>query len=98
MQHSARLQRGQRSAGITGGEAHQSVLGLGRQRERTAEAALICHRSAQQFANLATDLLRWFALRFLDHSLADTEPKTLRYRLLHTAARIVRGNDDARSK
>ena len=41
-------------------------------------------------AMIATDLLRWFALLCLDHSLADTEPKTLRYRLLHTAARIVR--------
>lgn len=42
-------------------------------------------------AMIATDLLRWFALLCLSPSLRDTEPKTLRYRLLHTAARIVRG-------
>jgi hypothetical protein len=38
------------------------------------------------------DLLCWFTLLCLDASLADAEPKTLRYRLLHTAARIVRGH------
>jgi hypothetical protein len=42
-------------------------------------------------AMIATDLLRWFALLCLTPALADTEPKTLRYRLLHTGARIVRG-------
>jgi len=40
---------------------------------------------------IATDLLRWFALLCLDPALAAVEPKTLRYRLLHTAARIVHG-------
>jgi len=42
-------------------------------------------------AMIATDLLRWFALLCLPPAFRDTEPKTLRYRLLHTAARIVRG-------
>jgi Transposase DDE domain group 1 len=42
-------------------------------------------------AMIAADLLRWFALLCLTPAMADTEPKTLRYRLLHTAARIVRG-------
>lgn len=42
-------------------------------------------------AMIATDLLRWFALLCLPPSFRDTEPKTLRYRLLHTAARIVHG-------
>src|SRR3954453_16034559 len=42
-------------------------------------------------AMIATDLLRWFTLLCLDPATANTEPKTLRYRLLHTAARIVRG-------
>ena len=42
-------------------------------------------------AMIATDLLRWFALLCLGPAFHDTEPKTLRYRLLHTAARIVRG-------
>jgi hypothetical protein len=42
-------------------------------------------------AMIATDLLRWFALLCLAGPLAQAEPKTLRYRLLHTAARIVHG-------
>jgi hypothetical protein len=42
-------------------------------------------------AMIATDLLCWFRLLCLDGPHADAEPKTLRYRLLHTAARIVRG-------
>ena len=42
-------------------------------------------------AMIATDLLCWFRLLCLGGDLAGAEPKTLRYRLLHTAARIVRG-------
>lgn len=42
-------------------------------------------------ATLAADLLCWLRLLCLDGPLATAEPKTLRYRLLHTAARIVRG-------
>ena len=42
-------------------------------------------------AMIATDLLRWFALLCLTPTFRDTEPKTLRYRLLHTATRIVHG-------
>jgi hypothetical protein len=42
-------------------------------------------------AAIATDLLCWLRLLCLNRSLTDAEPKTLRYRLLHTAARIVRG-------
>jgi len=42
-------------------------------------------------AMIATDLLRWFALLCLGPAFRDTEPRTVRYRLLHTAARIVRG-------
>jgi len=37
-----------------------------------------------------TDLLAWLRLVCLDGDLARAEPKTLRYRLLHAAARIVR--------
>lgn len=40
---------------------------------------------------IATDLLAWTQLLTLDGDLAKAEPKTLRYRLLHTAARITRG-------
>lgn len=42
-------------------------------------------------ATIACDLLAWLRLLCLDGALATAEPKTLRYRLLHTAARIVRG-------
>jgi DDE family transposase len=42
-------------------------------------------------ATLAADLLCWLRLLCLDGPLAKAEPKTLRYRLLHTAARIIRG-------
>jgi Transposase DDE domain group 1 len=42
-------------------------------------------------ALIATDLLCWLRLLCLSGELAAAEPKTLRYRLLHTAARIVRG-------
>ena len=42
-------------------------------------------------ATIAIDLLAWLRLLCLDGPLAGAEPKTLRYRLLHTAARIVRG-------
>lgn len=42
-------------------------------------------------AMIATDLLCWLRLLCLDPSMAEAEPKTLRYRILHTAARIVRG-------
>jgi hypothetical protein len=41
-------------------------------------------------ATIAADLLCWLRLLCLDPALAEAEPKTLRYRLLHPAARIVR--------
>jgi hypothetical protein len=42
-------------------------------------------------AAIAADLIRWLQLLALDGELAVVEPKRLRYRLLHTAARLVRG-------
>ena len=36
-------------------------------------------------------LLAWLKLIALDGDMAKAEPKTLRYRLLHAAARLVRG-------
>jgi Transposase DDE domain group 1 len=42
-------------------------------------------------AAIACDLLAWLRLLCLTGDLAKAEPKTLRYRLLHTAARLVRG-------
>ncbi|MGH3548471.1 MAG: transposase [Pseudonocardiaceae bacterium] len=40
---------------------------------------------------LACDLLAWLRLLALTGDLAKAEPKTLRFQLLHTAARLVRG-------
>ncbi len=44
-----------------------------------------------QSVALAVDLLAWARHLTLDGDLAKAEPKTLRYRILHTAARITRG-------
>jgi Transposase DDE domain group 1 len=41
-------------------------------------------------ALIAATLLAWFKLLALDGPLAKAEPKTLRYRILHTAARLTR--------
>ena len=43
-----------------------------------------------QLALTAADLLAWTQTILLEGALAKAEPKLLRYRLLHTAARIVR--------
>ncbi|MFG2525318.1 IS1380 family transposase [Streptomyces sp. NPDC048527] len=40
---------------------------------------------------VAIDLLNWTRVLLLDGELADAEPKRLRYRLLHVAARLTRG-------
>lgn len=42
-------------------------------------------------AAIAVDLLCWLQIHALDGDLATAEPKRLRYRLLHTAARLVHG-------
>jgi hypothetical protein len=44
-----------------------------------------------QVVALAVDLLAWLRHLTLDGELAKAEPKTLRYRLLHTAGRITHG-------
>ena len=44
-----------------------------------------------QAASIACDLLAWLRLLALDGDLATAEPKTLRYRILHAAGRIVKG-------
>jgi hypothetical protein len=43
-------------------------------------------------------LLGWLKLLALDGDLASAEPKTLRYRLLHAAARLARGGRRRRLK
>jgi hypothetical protein len=44
-----------------------------------------------ELALAAADLLAWTQTVLLDGDLAACEPKALRYRLLHCAARITRG-------
>jgi hypothetical protein len=44
-----------------------------------------------RLALTAYDLIAWTQTILLDGDLAVCEPKTLRYRLLHVAARITRG-------
>ena len=47
---------------------------------------------------IASVLLAWLKLLALDGDLARAEPKTLRYRVLHDAARLVRGGRRRRLK
>ena len=47
---------------------------------------------------IAAILLAWLKLLALDGDLARAEPKTLRYRILHAAARLVRGAQRRRLK
>jgi hypothetical protein len=47
---------------------------------------------------MAATLLAWLRLLALDGDLAKAEPKTLRYRVLHAAARLVRGGRRRRLK
>ena len=49
-------------------------------------------------AMIAQILLAWLKLLALDGALAKAEPKTLRYRILHAAARLVRGGRRRRWK
>jgi len=47
---------------------------------------------------IAAALLCWLRLIALDGDLAKAEPKTLRYRVLHTAGKLVRGGRRRRLK
>ena len=49
-------------------------------------------------ALIAATLLAWLRLLALDGALAKAEPKTLRYRILHAAARLTRGGRRRRLK
>ncbi len=46
----------------------------------------------------AATLLAWLRLLALDGPLAKAEPKTLRYRILHAAARLTRSGRQRRLK
>ena len=49
-------------------------------------------------ALIAAALLSWLRLIALDGDLARAEPKTLRYRVLHAAGKLVRGGRRRRLK
>jgi DDE family transposase len=49
------------------------------------------NRAWMSVALTAAALLAWLKLIALDGALARAEPTTLRYRVLHAAARLVRG-------
>ena len=49
-------------------------------------------------ALIAATLLSWLRLIALDGDLARAEPKTLRYRVLHAAGKLVRGGRRRRLK
>jgi hypothetical protein len=65
--------------------AKQAGLGRFPSREFTINAVWL------QLALTAADLIGWTQTILLDAALAKAEPQLLRYRLLHTAARLVRG-------
>jgi Transposase DDE domain group 1 len=52
-----------------------------------------CHsekeNAAATWKKTGVDLIAWTQMLLLDREMAQTGPKKLRYRLLHTAARIV---------
>ena len=50
----------------------------------------------RQFSLAAIDLLSWMHVLLLDGELAAAEPKKLRFRLLHVAARLTRGSQRLR--
>ena len=53
--------------------------------------SLAMNKAWQAAALAAATLLAWLKLLALDATLARAEPKTLRYRILHAAARLTRG-------
>jgi hypothetical protein len=69
-------------------------------RIRNAKATGLNHLPSTSFdinqawilaVQVACDLLAWLRLLCLTGDLAHAEPKTLRYKILHTSARIIRG-------
>jgi hypothetical protein len=54
------------------------------------------NKAWQAAALTAATLLAWLKLPALDGTLAKAEPKTLRYRILHAAAKLTRGGRQRR--
>ncbi|GAA3380687.1 hypothetical protein GCM10020367_68970 [Streptomyces sannanensis] len=73
-------------------EQKASGIGLLPSRELNVNAAWLTATT------LAADLRCWFQLLALDGEMARATPKTLRYRVLHVPARLVRGQRKRRLK
>ncbi len=58
---------------------------------RFPSQAMAMNKAWFSAALIAATLLAWLRLLALDGALARAEPKTLRYKILHAAARITRG-------
>jgi len=58
---------------------------------RFPSRAMAINAAWLELALTAADLIAWTQTALLDGELATAEPKALRYRLLHTAARITHG-------
>ena len=61
-------------------------------------SSLAMNKAWQAAALTAATLLAWLRLLALDGALAKAEPKTLRYRILHAAARLARSGRRRRLK
>jgi len=61
-------------------------------------SSLAMNKAWQAAALTAATLLAWLRLIALDSPLAKAEPKTLRYRILHVAARLTRSGRQRRLK
>jgi hypothetical protein len=59
-------------------------------------SSMAMNKAWQAAALTAAALLAWLKLLALDGALAKAEPKTLRYRILHAAARLTRGGRQRR--
>jgi hypothetical protein len=58
---------------------------------RFPSGAMAMNKAWFAAALIAATLLAWLRLLALDGALATADPKTLRYKILHAAARITRG-------
>jgi hypothetical protein len=59
-------------------------------------SSMAMNKAWQAAALTAATLLAWLKLLALDGALAKAEPKTLRYRILHAAAKLTRGGRQRR--
>jgi hypothetical protein len=97
--HLLRHRHRSRTAGLPRPGRHRAHARV-EDRIRTAKDTGLNHFPSRTFAinaawltvvMLAVDLISWTQHLVLNGHLANAEPKTLRYRLMHVAARITRG-------